>query len=336
MPVNGTLSFSHKASANDFWIISNTTESALTHTFNGYLWLPLSTISLFYGQKLNEEIGTTAQEINLITSGNVRIGRAGLRFNVDRRNDLAWPTGGYSLNTEVSAARFFMGGDLRYDQWRATLNTYHRFLWSSVLALQGSMASIDKIDRDSDLKEDILPFSERLWSGGAESVRGYPERGLGPRVAYHPRAKAGEGSVGRIERAVFGGSRSILMKAEARKQIVSETLGLTLFGDLGNTFVSAREEAQIASIYQQDERGAKLEDNVAWEFGDALTDPSLLWKNNYASVGMALAYLTPLGSINLAYGLPWKEPEGVVTHRYHESDYWILTGMFHLNMGATF
>jgi outer membrane protein assembly factor BamA len=263
------------------------------------------------------------------------MGRTGVRFNIDQRNDLSWPTSGYTLNSELATARYGLGGDLRYEHWEVSTGLYHELPFKGVFALHLALSAYDDVERRSDIDQNILPASERLYSGGAESVRGFRERSLGPRVAYHTGGTSGRSTSGVMEHVVFGGSRSTLVKAELRRQIIPQTLAVTVFTDSGNTFLSQKEEDLIRGIYHDDANGARLEDNRSYEFSEIVTDPSVLWTKNYLSYGTALNYLTPLGSINLAYGLPWREPEGT-TKRGKQGGYPFTRGEFHINMGATF
>ena len=83
-----------------------------------------------------------------------------------------------------------------------------------------------------------------------------------------------------------------------------------------------------------------IRDNDPFDYREVLNRPDYLWKKQYASYGMSLNYLTPVGSVNLAYGLPWKRcalASGDCEVRKGKLEkHWILNGEFHINVGATF
>ena len=74
------------------------------------------------------------------------------------------------------------------------------------------------------------------------------------------------------------------------------------------------------------------------------SDPKIIWERNFTSAGTAINFLTPIGSINLAYGIPWHEPKSEKCKKdsafcFPSSDQkaplW-KRGEFHFNVGAKF
>ncbi len=91
-----------------------------------------------------------------------------------------------------------------------------RFAWES----------FQDVDRKGG-EADVLPQSETLHVGGAETVRGFQERSLGPMIFY-------EG-----ERQELGGSHSNYYKLELRQKVYSESTALSAFIDTGMFFCTA-------------------------------------------------------------------------------------------------
>ena len=337
LPMNGTIKLNHQALAGTDWESSRSGEVALSHTLRAIL--PETELSGFYGQKITQVRALALYKANLIDTGDVRTGRVGLRWNADKRNNIAWPTAGYLLNTELSWARFALGGDLKYDKWMVTHSVYHGFTENLVLALGYQLTAFSNIAREAN-QADVLPTSERLYAGGAESNRGFAQNALGPIVSQYNDATGG------YDHLVVGGSRRAVYKLEMRYQIEKDFLATSLFFDASNEFFSPREKRIFDQTFIQTEsdpaKRSQMYDNKGYNFEDMVTHPSDLWYSNYVSTGLAINLLTPLGAVNLSYGVPVKRYPGVSCHaddcipRGHEVHNILLDGVFHVNVGATF
>ncbi len=330
-PVNGTASASNSARADDRWQLSTTGELALTHKFRRFLLG--STLSLFYGQKINREVSSDEERIGYLRllGGNVRTGRVGIRYFYDNRNDITWPSAGFIFSGELSRARFEYGGNLSFRAWQLGYSHYLGITDKTVFALGFSLDSFEDVDRKG-VEADVLPQSETLFVGGADTVRGFSERSLGPQVVY-----------GSGESKVLGGSHSAYFKAEIRHKIIGDSVAGTIFADTGNVFFSNTEitsfrDAEIETRVEADVE-SRIVDNTPYQFEDVLTKPEYIWTKNYAAYGSAINYLTPLGSINLAYGLPWKRcaerTQGCI-ERGARGKHWIMSGTVHVNIGTQF
>ncbi len=341
-PVNGTSTITSSARADDKWQLTQAAEVALVHKLKYFM--AGSTISTFYGQKRNREESSENQKEGYLKllGGAVRTGRYGLRYNWDNRNDITWPTSGFIFNSELSQARFQYGGDLAYNQWKVAYSQYYGITNSLVLAGGINLAAFQSVDRKGN-KADALPQSETLYVGGADSVRGFQERELGPIISFDEIDDEGN-VVGRSFNNVIGGSHQAVFKVELRQQIISKTLAITLFADSGNTFFSRREVANFNSkeaenIIDNSKDPAIIEDNVPYHLEEVFIKPEYIWSKNYLAYGLALNYLTPLGSINFAYGLPWKrcaQSGSQCVERGKGSNHWLLNGQVHINVGAAF
>ena len=131
-----------------------------------------------------------------------------------------------------------------------------------------------------------------------------------------------------------GGTHRSLFRNELRYQLVEKTLAVTTFVDLGTVFFTEPELDRFRTS------SSFIRDNDSFEFSDFITAPQTVWQKQYASFGLSLNYLTPVGSVNLAYGLPWKRcalaSNKCEVRKGKVEKNWVLSGEFHINVGATF
>jgi len=352
LPLDGTVSASTTARAVDeAWELTRGGEIALTHKLKH--WLPGSSISGYYGQEIKLEEAARQRTDDLL-AGDVRIGKLGLRANIDLRNDKSWPTEGFLLAPDFSWARYPLGGNLRYFRWDVTNSWYFGFTDNLVAALGVHVTSYEGIARKGDdNKADTLPRSVRLFAGGPDTVRGYKDGSLGPIIRAPDRDDDDNWTCG-TNSLRAGGTRRTITKAELRYR-ATEVLGVTGFVDSGNAFFSGAEMEKFRSAFDGEVpvTGGEsctgvprrsVEDNIGYDYEDLLTNPGFLYSRHYLSYGTALNFLTAVGSINLAYGLPLREPK---TEKCKQSDefcfprgkssgFWLLRGEVHLNVSAKF
>ena len=331
-PVDGTLTFNHKATAQEkSWEISRSAEATALHRFRGFM--PRTSIEMFTLYKESrEEAEGSVKKATLMESGNLQIREVGLRHVSDGRNNIAWPTRGYRLATELSYAGLVFGGGLRYTRWSLGYNIYRQLFTDVVIAAGFSWTNYMNIERKDN--PNVLPSTERLQAGGAETNRGFRENTLGPVFL-----------TGENQQIYDGGSRRGLYRLELRYQVITDTFAVTSFLDSSNSSFSKREERLIRQEFaetatEEGESAPQLADNEPYPFEAVFTHPRYLWTKNYLSYGLAFNYLTPLGSVNLSFGWPWRRclndqaecpyPRGNSTFRQ-------LTGaVIGLNIGANF
>lgn len=330
-PVDGTLTFNHKATAQEkSWEISRSAEATALHRLRGFS--PKTSIEAFTLYKeTREEAEGSVKKATLMESGNLQIREIGLRHTSDARNNLAWPTRGYRLATELSYAGLVFGGGLRYMRWSLGYNFYRQIVPDLVFATGFTLTSYASIERKDN--PNVLPSTERLQAGGAESNRGFRENNLGPVFI-----------TGENQQIFDGGSRRGIYRLELRYQLISETLAITSFIDSSNSSFSKQEERLIRQEFAQasvdDQVQPQLSDNEPYAFEAILSHPRYLWTKNYLSYGLALNYLTPLGSVNLSFGWPWRRclnDQSSCAYPRGNSTYRQLTGaVIGLNIGANF
>lgn len=349
--LDGAIALSQAARATDYaWSLTRSGEVEISHSLKAVI--PGSKISTFYARKLNDEEGAK-EDVDAFLADTFAVGRAGLRFFIDKRNDQTWTSDGYTLGSELSWARYDLGGDLRYFRWEISNNHYFSPAEDLVFAFGVNFTSFEDVERRGRANGDILPASERLPAGGADTVRGFRERALGPMVRRPSLNADGVWDCG-FTASPTGGSRRLILKAETRYRFTSALAG-TIFVDSGTSSFSRAELQKFEKVFASDTSVGNssncpgspkrsIEDNIGYELSDVASNPKVIWQNNFSSAGTAVNFLTPIGSINLAYGIPWHEPvnpkcKADSNFCFSRSDknapIW-KRGEFHFNVGAKF
>jgi outer membrane protein insertion porin family len=360
LPIDAKISLTHKALAKtSFWEMRYGGELAFTHTLER--WIQGSRITAYYSQEISKSEGSREKEKDLVAS-DARIGSVGLRYDLDNRDNIKFPTEGYFIELGGQWARYKLVGDVRFFKWNFGISNYFEVFTNFVLALGINLTAYENVQRKGQ-SLGILPASERLNSGGAETVRGFRPRTLGPVVRSPVFIESVEqnGSYWNCDyvSTVLGGTHRTTIKTELRMK-VDDNLATSVFVDSGNVFFSKDQMNKFQVAYlEPTDRGPQnqdsldkcgnetivrsVEDNIGYQYRDLVTKPGYLWSRHYQSYGVALSYLTVLGSINFAYGLPWHEPTTERCRKDREcfsrgksSGYWLLRGEVHINVGAKF
>lgn len=353
-PIDMHLNANQKAEwGGELWELSYGGEVALVHRLRNTPFID-SRAAVFYGQKVAKTEGSAEREADQLAS-DVRIGSTGVRFSIDDRNNLRFPTGGYILDSELAWARYELGGDLRYFRWDISAGWFIGLTDTWVFAVGAGLTSYEGIERKGGYG--ILPPSERLYAGGAETVRGYRSRSLGP-IVRSPKGKVNDKNSSvcdvTFEEPNLNGTRRTFLKTELR-HMFTEQIALTGFIDSGTVFLSREQKKKFDEAYStpvtlcpgtsaQTEAYRTIENNIDYNYGELKDNPRQLWERHYYSYGTSINFLTAIGSINLAYGLPWREPK---TEKCSEDSsqcyfsgkqggHWLQRGELHLNVGARF
>lgn len=358
LPIDMSVTANQKAEwGGALWELSYGGEIALIHKLR--LLLPGSSVSVFYGQEVARTEGSSAIVDDQLAS-DVRIGSTGLRFNIDNRDNLKFPTSGYTFDSELAWARYGLGGDIRYFRWDAGTSTYLAFTDNLVLAFGVNLTSYEGIARKGD-QVGVLPPQKRLSSGGADTVRGYSPRSLGPLVRKPTFSDDDAHTKCNITYSTdpLDGTSRTTIKTEMRYRL-TETMAMATFVDNGNVFLSKDQMKKFQQSYDNEvtykaksdgpdgcegsTAQRSVEGNIGYDYKDLAKNPGYIWSRHYYSYGLSYSLLTALGSVNIAYGWPWREPES--EHCSEDSNYcyprgkqsgpWIRRGEIHLNVGARF
>ncbi len=126
-------------------------------------------------------------EIDLLEKYNF-LSPIGLSFSRDRRNQVLNPSSGFSLAADLEYARKWTGSEFSYSRILSEATLYREFprdlvFGAHVRAAWVRSSGFESFGSDG-FSGDILHPEKRLFSGGANSVRGFAQNRLGPRVLY--------------------------------------------------------------------------------------------------------------------------------------------------------
>jgi outer membrane protein insertion porin family len=142
----------------------------------------------------------------------------------DTRDNLYNPGKGYILSASFEDAGGVFGGNKNFVKCTGTAAWYHTFFEKVVLELKGRGGLADAYD-----SSEKVPIYERFFAGGANTIRGYKERAVGPRDP---------GSNDPI-----GGEALLLGNAELTFPIYEKLLKGAVFFDFGNVWAHAEDFA---------------------------------------------------------------------------------------------
>lgn len=140
----------------------------------------------------------------------------------DTRDNIYNPGRGYIISGSIDDAGGIWSGDKNYIKGTATAALYYTFLERFVLELKGR-AGWSSPYGDSN----TVPIYERFYAGGANTIRGYKERKVGPR------------DTGSDE--PIGGESLLLGNAEVTFPIYEKILKGAVFYDVGNVWAKAND-----------------------------------------------------------------------------------------------
>jgi len=150
------------------------------------------------------------QGSNLISSISLGLG-------YDTRDNIYIPTRGAFVSGGVEYAGGFIAGDKNFFKASGSVSYYKSFFQNIVLELKGRTGLVFPFSGS-----DEVPIYERFFSGGAETIRGYAERKVGPRDP---------GSNDPI-----GGEAMTIGNAEVTFPLYEKIIKGAVFYDVGNTW----------------------------------------------------------------------------------------------------
>ncbi len=162
---------------------------------------------------LKNEVGT-----NLVSA--LQLG-----YTRDTRDNQFNPKSGYLLTSDIEGAGSFLGGDKDFWRWTGSGSVFFEPLWKNqVLEFHLNVGLADRFG-----KSNAVPIFERFFAGGAETIRGYKERRVGPRDSLT------NDPIGGDSMAVFNAEYTIP---------VAEFLKGAIFFDAGNVWSRVQDFAQ--------------------------------------------------------------------------------------------
>lgn len=246
----------------------------------------------------------------------IRLGVLSAGVTRDTRDNVLNPMRGQLISADHSLAAVFLGGNESFNKFFATYQRYHTldpskpFVGGTTLAFSarlGMAAVFRTADRNNDgtisESERRLPISERFFSGGATTLRGFRFETAGPQEILEPRPEQSCNTAVRpcdLPTLVpVGGDALAILNFEFRYPL-SQRLRLVPFYDLGNVF-------------------RRVQD---FSFGK-LTH----------TVGIGLRINTPIGPVGVDYGFLVDPPAYLSTSGALIRQ---PRGVFHVRLGQSF
>ncbi len=123
----------------------------------------------------------TRQDIGVLT-GAQRLAPIGLNLTRNLSNSLLNPTSGYRLTVDLEHASRWTGSEFRYDRALVEATWYSGLIGPAVLAtrIRGGWVG----SGDGQGLAEVIPPQKRYYAGGANSVRGFAQSRLGPKVLF--------------------------------------------------------------------------------------------------------------------------------------------------------
>ncbi len=152
-----------------------------------------------------------------------------LALTHDTRDYILFPSQGHRYAASLELAG--LGGDNEFWKIMGNASWYQRLVGKLVFAY----------DLETGLAQgfgetDLLPLHERFFAGGANSVRGFEEGGLGPRGIYAVTRRLNSGQVySNVDDVVIGGELELVGRAELRYPFTEQLQGV-VFADAGGVW----------------------------------------------------------------------------------------------------
>jgi outer membrane protein assembly factor BamA len=244
----------------------------------------------------------TDEDIGVLTSSQ-RLAPVGLNLTRDLSNSLLNPTSGYRLIVDLEHASDFTGSEFRYDRAVVEGTWYSGLVGSAVLAtrIRGGWVGSDG---DPGSPSEIIPPQKRFYAGGANSVRGFAQSRLGPRVL------------------VVADPEDLIDKADPEQLDCTQAQVADLTCDATGAAFESRPTGGTRVLEGNAEirlgLTGDLEAVTFVDFGQVWgADQSIQLDALEATPGVGLRYLSPVGPLRLDVGYNFRGDErlSVITRR---------------------
>ena len=152
----------------------------------------------------------------------VLVGSVSASFLQDRRDDPVNSTRGYFNSIDLGLASKVFGSETDFTRVFFRNSTYHKIGRDLVLARSVQFGYIQRLGGLSE-----IPLAERFFSGGANSMRAFPNNQAGPR----------DGMTG----FPLGGNALLFHQTELRFPLIGDNVGGVVFHDMGNIYDDIRD-----------------------------------------------------------------------------------------------
>jgi outer membrane protein assembly factor BamA len=195
----------------------------------------------------------------------VRLGTLSATFARDTRDNILDAHQGILESVEMDVTPTWLGSSVDFTRLLAQVAYYKKikgFIWANSL----------RLGMEQPFAGSHVPISEKFFSGGGSTLRGFPLNGAGPQRTITACGNPADPTTCVPVRVPVGGNELFIFNTEARipLEAVMKHLGIAVFYDGGNVF-----------------------DRVGFH------DFTRLYTNN---VGIGLRYATPMGPIRIDLG----------------------------------
>ena len=233
-----------------------------------------------------------------------------------RSNQVDATRGGF-LSVDYALALRQLGGNISFNRFQATYRHYYKASWLRDTVFAGNMTLglanlFNPIDRDGNGSIDeidrTLPISERFFSGGSTTLRGFSFEEAGPREVVIPEGEFRDNDKNVVFLNPFtvpvGGNALAVLNLEARIPL-TRSVQVVPFYDGGNVF------RRVGDLFgKSDPEPVPPGDILA-----AIRAVNLRthWSN---TVGLGFRWQTPFGgALAVDYGFLLKPPEFLIPQR---------------------
>jgi len=242
------------------------------------------------------------------------------------------PTNGHYLTVDYNISLEQLGANISFQKFQVNYQTYFYFpkLNGLILAGRTTLGMANVWSRRTNFGvgpfaslNDLLPISERFFSGGSTSLRGFEFESAGPRVAFLPQGNFfntnGEQQFLQPFTVPLGGNALAVANLEARLPI-STAVQIVPFYDGGNVFTRAKDVFKPPQVIPGDNFNQNLR---------------ALWTN---TVGLGLRIKTPIGgSLAIDYGFMLNPPEFIIPQLVPpDTIYRVKQGQLHFRFSQIF
>ena len=236
-----------------------------------------------------------------------RLATVSVTLGRDRRNNAFYPTGGSTMSLELRTASQLIGSDpdLQFNKIVGDATWYWALPSNSVLVarLRGGLVFGREVTLGTDTTV-FIPQQERLYAGGANTVRGYKQNELGPVVYLPNEYKVCTAPTGECVEPTVAAPDTVYFSSDPAAK--SRTLPVG-----GNSVLVANLELRMPSPYISDKlQFAFFADaGQVWTRGGAGIEQSFSSLRITPGIGIRLA--SPVGPIRLDVGFnPYQRQAG--------------------------
>ena len=226
-------------------------------------------------------------------------------------------TRGEFLSVDYAVALRQLGGNISFNRFQTTYRRYYKAHWLRDTVLAGNMTLglanvFNPRDRDDNGTIDeidlTLPISERFFSGGSTTLRGFSFEEAGPRQVVIPEGEFRDRNKNLVFLNPFtvpvGGNALAVLNLEARVP-VTRSVQVVPFYDGGNVF------RRIGDLFGKEGTTPVPPGDIIAAINKA--NLRAHWTN---TVGLGLRLQTPFGgALAVDYGFLLKQPEFLIPQR---------------------